>query len=102
MNHKLFLGELKTLISSYDSKARVILFGSRARGDFKTDSDWDLLILTTEKVTAGYRNNLIDLIFDLELKYSQQVSTLISTQKNWEEWEILPLYKNIAREGVLI
>jgi hypothetical protein len=53
-------------------------------------------------VTAGYRNNLIDLIFDLELKYSQQVSTLISTQKNWEEWEILPLYKNIAREGVLI
>jgi len=29
---------------------RVILFGSRARGDYREDSDWDILIVTEEKL----------------------------------------------------
>ena len=29
---------------------KVILFGSRARGESKEDSDWDLLIVTKEKL----------------------------------------------------
>jgi len=28
---------------------RIILFGSRARGDYKEDSDWDVLVITKEK-----------------------------------------------------
>jgi len=102
MDQKDFLNQIKNVVLSYDDKAQVILYGSRARGDFKKDSDWDILVLTPNKVDSLYRNNLIDLIFDLELKYLQQISTLVIDQKKWEEWEILPLYKNIAREGVLI
>ena len=29
---------------------KIILFGSRARGDYKEDSDWDILIVTEEKL----------------------------------------------------
>ncbi len=29
---------------------RIILFGSRARGDYREDSDWDILIVTEEKL----------------------------------------------------
>jgi predicted nucleotidyltransferase len=29
---------------------KIILFGSRARGDFKTDSDWDFLIIVEKEV----------------------------------------------------
>ncbi len=102
MNEKDFLLQLKKAVLSYDDKAQLILFGSRARGDFKQDSDWDILILTPHVVDADYRNNLTDLIFDTELKYAQQVSTLVINQTSWEEWEILPLYKNIQKEGVLV
>ena len=28
---------------------KIILFGSRARGDYKEDSDWDVLVITKEK-----------------------------------------------------
>ena len=28
----------------------IILFGSRARGDFRTDSDWDVLVVLSEPV----------------------------------------------------
>jgi len=29
---------------------RIILFGSRARGDYSEDSDWDILVVTREKL----------------------------------------------------
>ena len=29
---------------------RIILFGSRARGDYREDSDWDILIVTKKKL----------------------------------------------------
>jgi len=29
---------------------RIILFGSRARGDYREDSDWDILVITKEKL----------------------------------------------------
>ncbi|MEM0203515.1 MAG: nucleotidyltransferase domain-containing protein [Archaeoglobaceae archaeon] len=29
---------------------KIVLFGSRARGDFRKDSDWDLLIITEKEI----------------------------------------------------
>jgi len=34
---------------------RIILFGSRARGDFRENSDWDFLIITS----SGYDKRVI-------------------------------------------
>ncbi len=33
-----------------DPKADIILYGSRARGDERPDSDWDILVLTDYKI----------------------------------------------------
>ncbi len=38
---------------------KIILFGSRARGDYKEDSDWDLLIVTKEKISNEIKIALI-------------------------------------------
>lgn len=37
--------------------SEVILFGSRARGDFLEESDWDILILIRENLTLEERKN---------------------------------------------
>lgn len=42
--------QVKESVRRIDPKAKVILFGSKARGDSKKDSDWDFLILTSQKV----------------------------------------------------
>ncbi len=36
---------VKQEVTKIDPKAEIILFGSRARGDFRMDSDWDFLVL---------------------------------------------------------
>ncbi|KJJ85158.1 Nucleotidyltransferase domain protein [Candidatus Omnitrophus magneticus] len=30
---------------------KIFLFGSRARGDFREDSDWDFMVLLNEEIT---------------------------------------------------
>jgi hypothetical protein len=42
---------IRTCIDPIDPKAKEIIFGSRARGDAKKESDWDILILTEFPVT---------------------------------------------------
>lgn len=51
----------KTIITNEVEKAgylvrQILLFGSRARGDFRSDSDWDFLVIVDRDVSdAEYR-----------------------------------------------
>jgi len=38
---------------------KIILFGSRARGDAKPDSDWDFLVLVQEELTFHQKQKLV-------------------------------------------
>lgn len=42
------LARIKNRVREKDRAAEVILFGSRARGDAKPESDWDILILLNQ------------------------------------------------------
>jgi len=38
---------------------KIILFGSRAKGDFKQDSDWDLMIVTDRNLSFLKKRKMI-------------------------------------------
>ncbi|MCD6239500.1 MAG: nucleotidyltransferase domain-containing protein [Thermotogae bacterium] len=39
---------------------KIILFGSRARGDYKEDSDWDFLIIVNEELNRKEKRAILE------------------------------------------
>ncbi len=90
-------------IKSIDPNAKIILFGSRARGDAKQDSDWDILILIKDKVSIEIERAFRDKLFDLELETGEVFSTFIYNSEIWnKKHRITPFYKSIKLEGILL
>ncbi len=58
MSNTEFLNSIKTTVLSYLPESKVLLFGSRARGDFNGRSDFDLLVVTKNDIDAREKMNL--------------------------------------------
>jgi predicted nucleotidyltransferase len=94
---------IRTDIKRIDPKAKIVLFGSRARGDARKDSDWDLLILIDGQNIREKEDLFRDKIYDLELETGEIISMFVYNNKDWtSRHKITPLYKSIKREGVVL
>ncbi len=89
-------------IKKKDPNAIAFLFGSRARGDFNSKSDWDILILVDQnKVTNEIEDKFRDELYDIELESGEIISALIYSKNYWNDKLIYsPLYKKIEMEGI--
>ncbi|KAF0152901.1 MAG: hypothetical protein FD143_829 [Ignavibacteria bacterium] len=59
----------------------VILFGSRAAGTAVDDSDYDVLIVLTEDYNWRDENKILDLCYDMNLKYDILIDAHFISQK---------------------
>jgi predicted nucleotidyltransferase len=97
------LARIKNVINKIDPEARLILYGSRARGDEHVDSDWDLLILVNSKTDLDYEKVFRHSLYDLELKSGEAFSVSVYNKNEWDSnYWMTPLYQNVAREGIRI
>ena len=95
------LERINESVQEIEPQADTILFGSRARGDEREDSDWDILILVPYEVDLITEQKFRHKLFDLELEYGESFSTFVLSKSSWEEkYHITPFYKNIEQEGV--
>ena len=94
--------KIKRVIHAKDPNAIAYLFGSRARGDYRPDSDWDILILVdANDVTNEIEDKFRDDLYDIELESGQIISTFIYSKNYWTSTLIFsPLYKNVNKEGI--
>jgi len=94
---------IRDSIKSIDPKADVILYGSRARGDERTDSDWDILILTDYSVNLQMERRFRDKLYDLELETGEPLSVFAYSKNDWKtKQRITPFYENVTQEGILL
>ncbi len=96
--------QIKNVAHSFDPQAKVILFGSGARGDHNKDSDWDFMVLTEKEFDWRQENEFRNKIYyDIELKTDAILYTTIENYKNWELYKTAdPFFINIANEGLEI
>lgn len=93
---------VKEVIHQIDEAAEVILFGSRARGDFDADSDWDFLILIDEEVTSEKEELIRDALYDIELASGEVITSIIEEKSEWDKYKETLIYKNIEEQGILV
>ncbi len=91
---------IKNSIKRIDPNARVILFGSQARGDSNVSSDWDILILTSRQMDEDDKGKIRNRLLDTELEAESVISSLIFSQDKWQDYQVTPLYQNILNEGI--
>lgn len=78
------------------------LFGSKARGDDDTESDIDLLVLTSRAISWRERYRMTETIYGIQLKYSVVISLLVVPQEKWDKGILSahPIHYEIEEQGV--
>ncbi len=80
----------------------VILFGSYARGDFREDSDVDIMILIDfdDNETERYREKLSELNYDYLDKYGIFIQCIVKNEAFFNNWiQNYPFYNIVNKEG---
>jgi uncharacterized protein len=98
------LKEIKRIVLDKEPTAKIYLYGSRARGTMKPDSDWDLLILLNkDKITTDLEKSVTYPLYDLEFEIGEVISPMVYSEKEWNtKHKITPFYSNVMREGKLL
>jgi predicted nucleotidyltransferase len=99
--YEIFERVKKEVLKDYPS-AKIILYGSRARGDFEGLSDWDFLILVNEEINFNQKLEINDKLFAIELEIDEILSPIIHNTSEWSRLKDTPFYKNVQQDGILI
>lgn len=98
------LSKVKEAVLELEPLAEVILYGSRARNDFRDYSDWDFLILVDGAVDTARTDRIRRVLFEIELETDQIISSIVRSRQEWNSprYSVVPLHKNVEREGIHI
>ena len=94
---------LRQIAPVRDRIPRLVLFGSRARGDCKPNSDYDILVVLPEK-----DRRLVDALYDATMQVLFHTHRLISLkiyrEADFNRYAALPtpFLQNVVREGIAL
>ena len=104
LSNALILQRIKKSVLGNEPGAELVLFGSYARGDYRNDSDIDILVLVNkDEITREEEKRIIYALYDIELDSGKIISPMIYPKRVWEtKYVITPFYESIKREGIAL
>lgn len=81
---------------------RIVLYGSKARGDDRSDSDIDLLILTSRPLNVAEGFQVTELLQPVQHRHHCIISPLRLTSDEWYHgvYQVLGIRHEIDRDGI--
>ena len=81
----------------------VWLYGSRARGNARADSDWDLLILLNkDRIEKEDYDNVGFPFTELGWTTGEMIIPVLYTKKEWEQNSFTPFYKSVEQDKITV
>lgn len=96
---EIFLQEISCQLGSH--LKQVILFGSRARGNYTPDSDYDCL-LVLDVVSPITEKAINKVSGEMLYEYDVVFSIFFVTEKQFQQQQYEPLFMNIRKEGIVL
>ena len=84
---------------------QIILYGSYARGDYREDSDIDIMILLDlpDMDLKRYSQQLAYMTFDFNMDNDLDIKPIAKNESHFKKWlRNYPFYANVQREGVVL
>ena len=100
---KQYVNEIKQIYGTH--LRQIILYGSYARGDFRPDSDIDIMILLdlSDLELKAYSQKLSYMTYDFNMDHDLDIKPIAKSESHFEKWVTnYPFYANINKEGVVL
>ncbi len=80
---------------------KIIMFGSQARGDAKSDSDIDLLVFLPS-LDSSMIYLASDVAWEVGLEAGKVISVIPAEKNEWKRLSASPFYRAVKREGIVV
>ena len=91
---------IKEVVHTIEPEAELLLFGSRARGEARRDSDYDVAILTDRPINFAYEQKFLHEFFYIDLEMGTFIQPFLFSKSSWNAGASpIPLVDNIRNDG---
>jgi len=101
---RMLLAQVKAGICAVLPSAKVLLYGSGARGTRAPDSDYDILVLTEVPLDAEGQSTVRDRIFDIEMASGAVITMRFYGEAEWKgpRLRVTPFHGEVEKDGVIL
>jgi predicted nucleotidyltransferase len=89
------------VVPKYPAIGKIVLYGSKARGNFTEESDIDLLFVTEHALPRAVKFDISDAIYEAEVEYDVVVSAVFVTAQDFST-KSSPFLRRARSEGTAI